>query len=419
MSADDVIIVGAGPAGLAAARRLREAGRSVRVLEARDRIGGRAHTDTALLGQPFDLGAHWLHARASNPFVRIAADLGFVCDADLPHLGFYVGGARLPLERERRILEAFERFKHQVQEVGRAGRDVPVATLIDPAHPEALHLSRLYTAKHGVAPEEGSTGDLGTYTWTPDDQAVRDGYGALVSRAFASVPVTLSTPVIEIDCSGTLPRVRTAAGALEARRVLVTVPMGVLRAETIAFRPRLPDWKLDAIAGIAMGNSLKVGLRFSRALLGVYGPALLNQISPDGVAMDIEIWPAGRNGVTCYFDGPQALELEREAVRGSRREGGCVAVDRALEGLASIFGSEIRREVSASARTGWATDPWALGAFSAPLPGRAAGRLALARPVDERLFFAGEATSIEYGGDVHGAYFSGLEAAEAILASLT
>lgn len=407
VSGRDVIVVGAGVAGLAAARRLLGAGREVVVLEARDRIGGRAHTDFQSLSAPFDLGCHWIHAPALNPLAEVAVDLGARCERDVPHLGFYADGSRLAGEREAEIRLAFERFKRDLREAGRSGRDVPVSTLLDAASPGARQVAALFIAKHGVALEHFSTLEFGLYAWEPEDWAVLDGYGALLRRFLSGVPVHLSTPVEGIDWRANGVRARTPRGVIDAGCALLAVSTGVLQAGTISFRPPLPDWKLRAVEALPMAHSLKVGLRFSRDVFRLAGPGVLSALSRSRPPLDVEIWPAEWSGASVYFDGPPALELDR-STPGE-------AEDLAIEGLAEIFGSQVRSSVAASLRTRWSSDPWARGAFSSALPGRGVPRADLARPVEGRLFFAGEATSIRFAGDAHGAYLSGLSAAEQIL----
>ena len=202
---------------------------------------------------------------------------------------------------------------------------------------------------------------------------MRDGLGALVHRHFASVPVTLRARVRRIDMSGGHLRVESDAGTAEPTRVLVTVSSGVLRAGAIAFTPRLPDWKQRARE-----------------------------------AMDVEIWPAGWNGATCYLDGDLAWHLEEA--------GGRAVEEFALDMLAGIFGTSIRAALVTAARTSWNQDDFTHGTYSAPLPGHADARAALGRAIDDRLHFAGEAVSIPWSGDLHGAYRSGLDAAAAMLA---
>lgn len=410
MSRYDAIIVGAGVSGLAAAQRLLQAGRRVLVLEARDRIGGRAFTDNVTFRRPFDQGCHWLHSPDENPFTRIADEHGFAHAPVAVSGAIYVGGARLP-ESEGRAVEACR--ERTFDAIRAAGADLPVSAIIDWNDPAAAHVAHAFTAKMGIEPQQASSLDFARYRWVGEDRPVRDGLGALVHRHFAAIPVTLSARVRRIDWAGPWLRVESNAGVVEAPQVVITVSAGVLRAEAIAFAPGLPDWKLKAIEAIPMARALKVGLEFSREVFGIAGPAFMTAIPSAEPrvqkvdAMDFEIWPAGWNGVTCYFDGDLARRLEE--ARGRAAE------EFALETLAGIFGTSVRKSLRTAARTGWNQDDLTHGTYSAPLPGRAAERAALGRPVDGRLHFAGEAVSIAYSGDMHGAYLSGLDAAEAIL----
>ena len=431
MTTYDAIIVGAGVSGLAAACRLLEAGRRVLVLEGRDRIGGRAFTDTTTFRHPFDQGCHWLHSPEENPFTSIAEEHRFVVAPEAAFNGICVDGARLRPDEERSVLEFRDRTFAAIRRAGdagdggagdgaggRGGADRPVSEFIDWDHPAASHAAHFFTAKMGVEARQASTRDFANYRWIGEDRPVRDGLGALVHRHFASVPVTLGARVRRLDTSGASLRVESDAGTAEAAQVLVTVSTGVLRVGTIAFTPRLPDWKLRAIDSLPMARAIKVGVEFSRDVFGVAGPAVITVMrAPSGDpahradgsrdAVDVEIWPAGWNGATCYLDGDLARYLEEA--------GGRAVEEFALDMLAGIFGTSIRAALVTAARTGWNQDDFTHGTYSAPLPGHADARSALGRPLDDRVHFAGEAVSIPWSGDLHGAYQSGLDAAEAML----
>jgi monoamine oxidase len=258
-----------------------------------------------------------------------------------------------------------------------------------------------------VAPERISTLELGRYVWSPDDRPVMEGYGALLRRHFSDVPVTTGAPVRAIDWGRDPVRVETPQGTVEARAAIVTVSTGVLGAEAIAFRPGLPDWKRDAIAALPMASALKIGLRLA-APVHDGGVALLYAVTRAGIPMDIELWPAANPGATCYIDGPPAARLERDGGPAAAREA-------AVEGMAEIFGARVRSGVRAALVTEWGDDPWTRGTYSNALPGAGDCRARLARPLDDRLYFAGEAATEEYSGDVQGASDSGRAAAGAIL----
>jgi len=408
MSSYDAIIVGAGVSGLAAARRLLAARRRVLVLEGRDRIGGRAFTNTTTFRQPWDEGCHWLHSPDENPFTRIADEQGFVYAREAASGGIYVDGVKLSSPQERAAVACREQAFAAVRSTGTAGSDRPVSEIIDRDHPAAAYAAHAFMAKMGIEPRQASTRDFANYRWIGEDRPVRDGFGALVRRFFADVPVTLGARVRRIDLTGTRPRVESDAGIAEAPQILVTVSTGVLRAEAIAFAPRLPDWKLRAIEALPMARAVKVGLEFTRDVTGLEGPAFLTAMTGHARdAMDVEIWPPGWNGVTCYLDGDLALRLEEA--------GGRAVEEFSLDTLAAIFGASVRDALRTTARTGWNRDDLTRGTYSAPLPGHVDARAALGRPLDGRIFFAGEAISIVWAGDAHGAYQSGVDATEAML----
>jgi len=412
MATYDTIIIGAGVAGLAAARRLLEAGRRVLVLEGRDRIGGRAFTDTTTFRRPFDQGCHWLHSPDENPFRRIADEQGFAHAPVAANGAVHVGGVRLGERQEQTLAEYREQIFAAIRG---AGSDRPVSEIIDRVDEAAAHVAHAFTAKMGIEPEQASSLDFANYRWIGEDRPVRDGLGALVRRHFAGVPVVLGARARRVDLTGPVARVGFDSGVAEAPRVVLTVSTGVLRSEAIVFAPRLPDWKLRAIGSIPMARALKVGMEFSRDVFGIPGTAFMTAVPSVARvgrrydAMDFEIWPAGWNGVTCYLDGNLARRLEEA--------GGRAVEEFALETLVGIYGTSMRQALLKAARTGWSQDDLTHGTYSAPLPGRAAERVVLGRPVDGRLYFAGEAVSIPYSGDMHGAYLSGLDAAEEILRS--
>jgi len=408
MSAYDIIVVGAGVAGLAAADRLLRAGKRVLVLEGRDRIGGRAFTDTTTFRRPFDHGCHWLHSPEENPFTRLADAHGFVYAREAAPAGIYVDGVRLAPDDERSAVDFRERTFAAIRRAGSDGADRPVSEFIDRDHPAAAYAARAFAAKMGIEPRHASALDFAHYHWIGEDRPVRDGFGALIHRCFAGVPVTLSARVRRIDWPGARARVVSDTGAAEAARVLLTVSTGVLREEAIAFTPRLPDWKLKAIEALPMARALKVGLEFERDVTGLQGPAFLTAMARGGRdAMDVEVWPPEWNGVTCYLDGDLALSLEEA--------GGRAVEEFAIDMLAGMFGPSVRDALRSSVRTGWNRDELTRGTYAAALPGRTDARAVLGRPLDGRLFFAGEAIHAAWAGDAHGAYQSGIDAADEML----
>ncbi|RZK87830.1 MAG: FAD-binding protein, partial [Methylobacterium sp.] len=259
-----VIVVGAGAAGLAAADILRQAGRPFTVIEARDRIGGRAHTELGLGPDcPFDAGAEYVHWAERNPWravaerenVRIAGQEGWA------RILFVDGRPATVTERNRRRA-AFSGLDAALKPVD--GPDRSLAEAAAAAGPDmaqaAAGLARLSL---GEEPERVSVLDYDRL-WSGTDLWL-DGYGSLVRRRFATMPVSLGTAATAIDWTGEGVRVTTPGGTLDAAAVILTVPVGVLAAGTIRFTPDLPAPTRDALGGLGMGAYSKVGLRLDPA----------------------------------------------------------------------------------------------------------------------------------------------------------
>jgi monoamine oxidase len=269
-----------------------------------------------------------------------------------------------------------------------------------------------FVAKQGVPVDRASARDFALYVWEGDDWPVVDGLGALVARCAGGLAVELATPVLRVAWgrrSGVA--LETPRGVLEARAALLTVSTGVLAGEAIRFDPPLPEWKRDAIAAFPMGSCNKVAFGFTRNPFGDLDTVLLlPDLGPDR-SVEFLLRPGGRDLAVATFNGPFAAELAGQGAGAMR--------DFAVGELARIFGSELGRRVrDPLLAADWDRDPWVRGSYAAVRPGCTGLREALARPVADRLFFAGEAVHDRYMGDVHGAHLSGEAAAEALLAAL-
>ncbi|MSO76129.1 MAG: FAD-dependent oxidoreductase [Alphaproteobacteria bacterium] len=407
----DVVIVGAGAAGLAAADHLRRAGLDALVLEAKDRVGGRAWTDSQRLGVPFDYGCHWLHSASLNPWVAIARRLGFtVAPRYVPRQTWLGTRWASPDELAERALY-YERSFAAIEAAGRAGLDLAASHLIDETSPWAPLLRQWMAALSSVDAEELSTLDHYNYRDTAENWPVKEGYGALVARFGEGLAVRLATPVTRIDWHRPRPAVMTEAGTIRAGAVIVTASTGVLAAETIRFDPPLPDWKLTAIEALPLGRANKIGIAFTKDVFDGADTGGMNLLAGAPRGMTYQIRPFGWNMASGYVGGAFCGELERA--------GEAAMVEHALAALQSVYGGDIRRHVGASLVSSWESDPWIRGAYSSAKPGQAHRRVDLARPIDGRLFFAGEAASPDFFSTGHGAYLSGVAAAEAALASLS
>jgi monoamine oxidase len=405
----DVIIIGAGAAGLAAARRLQDQRASFRILEAKSHIGGRAVTDTRTLGAPVDLGGHWLHSPALNPLTPLADRYGFHVKQSGEDFRVTRNGAFLNETDLAECLSYVDQCFDKISGVAADNVDCIVADLFPFRGPWHDMFEASFLAKQGVPLTQSSALDFARYVWEGDDLPVLDGFGALVARHAQGLQVELDTPVSRIDWGGKGGiTVDTPQGPLVARAIIIAVSTGVLAAEQIRFDPSLPDWKLQSIADLPMGSCNKVALGFTRDAFGVSDMMLMPDLGP-GQSVEFVVREGGRNIVTTMFNGPAAKELAAQGAKAS--------ADYALSILAGIFGNDVRGSVTERlVFADWDHDPYVRGCYAAALPGRYSARAELARPVEDRLFFAGEATHDIYMGDIHGAHLSGEAAAEAALA---
>ena len=405
----DVAVVGAGAAGLAAARQLRRAGRSFVVLEARARIGGRAFTDTSL-GVPFDAGAQYIHWAERNPWKRIADELGVPLQEDEwgdPPL-VYVDGVRLSeAERARRrggfnrIWSALTLGSAADQSFADAVRDAPAEVVAAAGGVTQFSL--------GEDPERVSIADY-QELWSGDDYLVPSGYGSLVARYGAAIPVRLATPVTAIRWNGAGVEIETASGTVRAGAALVTVPVGVLKAGGIRFSPDLPDPIQGALDGLGMGAYTKIALRLDRTRVGPLEATDYFEVLDGGRATSFEFWPFGRDLVIALLGGDHGRRISEA--------GEPAAVDFVTERLAAMLGGRIRSAILGGRLAGWWTDPYARGSYSVARPGHLAARMALREPVAERIWFAGEATAGGGAMTVGGATLEGERAAREAIKKL-
>ena len=406
----DVVVIGAGAAGLAAARTLLERGKSVVVLEARDRIGGRAHTDTATFGVPYDRGCHWLHSAHLNPWVDYGKGHGFDIYAaplgDWPPRALYVGDRRATAQEASDYRRAYESLTSAVSAAGRSGSDVSPASLFDVSAPwHQLAANMIGPWSMGKDLDHFSCTDW----WSGEggnDWYCRQGFGALVAHYGHGLPVRLSSPATRVRWDGQGVRVDTAAGVLEADAVVVTVSNGVLASGKLAFLPDLDASKHSAFEQISMGSYNHIALLFADDVVGLGEDAYLayHSESPEATAFITNIsgtplnfgWVGGRFG----------RELESA--------GESDAVDFGLAALVGMLGSGIREKFVKGSFTRWSQDEWTLGSYASAEPGFAHLRAALRAPVADRIFFAGEACHRSLWATCAGAYLSGIETAREV-----
>lgn len=407
----EVVVIGAGAAGIAAARRLMADGRSVLVIEASDRVGGRAHTESHTFGVPYDQGAAWLQGPSGLPFVDAARAKGYTLvdhsDADE---AFFVGGRRATdaewalygIANDR--IEAAIYGTPDVSAASRLPGDLPMS---------AVAQSWIGPMDYGVDFADLSLGDVNNYGRYAYNYLIREGLGTLVADLGTGVPILTGVTAQHIDWSGQGVRIETDQGTISADACIVTVSTGVLASGRLRFTPDLPPQQVQAIQDVPMGLLLKIALQFDGERFGLNENDFLTYAVPDKVpapATYFLTWPTGTDIAVGFAGGSFGWDLSRA--------GAADAIDFALGEFANAVGSSARRHFIKGSMSDWAGNPLTLGAYSAARPGRHASRAVLGQPLGDRVFFAGEALAGRYVALVSGAYMSGQQTAGAVVAAL-
>jgi len=414
-SSVDVAIIGAGAAGLGAARALENSNLSTIVLEARYRLGGRAFTVvTGGGGSPlavpnitFDLGCGWLHSADRNSFVRIAEQLDFEIDRTRPPWREQGFDAVFPPKERADFIEALDDFYDRAEVAAKGGRDSAASACLEPGNRWNPMIDAISTYVNGAELDRVSILDMDAYEDTGINWRVRRGFGLLVLTYGAPCPRAVNTKVTLIDHSGPRLRIETSQGTLSAAKVIVTVPTNLIAEESIRFYPALPV-KVDAARGLPLGLADKIVLALDQPdALPIDGN--LRGATMRTAMGSYHLRPFGQPCIEGFFGGRFARELE-DAGKGAMAA-------QAVDEIVAMLGSEFRPRLKPLIHSRWAHDPFARGSYSHALPGHAGDRAMLAAPVDGRLFFAGEATSPNFFSTAHGARDSGERAADEVLAS--
>ena len=407
----DIVIIGAGSSGLSAAKKLKEIGTSYVVLEASERIGGRAFTESNILGQPFDHGCSWISGSNDNIFSDLGKNNNFtLVDHSNPKIEMFErDGKRSPNEAVKEYNKSEIKIKEILRDTGRRGIDIPASKIIPKVPYGECFQNWEGALNYAVDVDQISTAEYWNTKESQPSFIVKEGLGSLVATLNDNFPIALDTNVLEVDYSGSGVKVVTSKGIILAKACICTVSIGVLKSEKIKFTPKLPNKTQKALNGIQMGLLVKIALLFDGNRLGFTENSFLQyDIAPENIGSGCYFlaWPTGHDYIVGFIGGRFAWNLSKQ--------GEDEIVEYALSKLEYLSGSNIRKHFLKGFASDWANNPLTKGSYSAVKPGYYGARELLNEPIAEKLIFAGEATAGDLAGLVNGAYESGKMAATRI-----
>lgn len=404
----DVVVIGAGAAGIAAAQRIKVSGRKVLVLEAARQAGGRCVTDISTFGTPFDRGARWLHGPDVNPVARLARGAGVEIYPASSSQRMRIGRRQARASEMEEFLSALVRANRAIDEAAQGKADVAALSVVpkdleDWGASAAFVLGPLLCGKDL---SEISAADYARALKRGSAALCRQGLGTLIARLAADLPIAFETPATRINWSGRALSVETKAGTIACRAIVVTVPSAVLSAGRISFAPELPKRVLDAASNLSLGS-------FDHVALQIPG----NPFDLERDDLIIEKADGTRTAALAARIGGSDLytvELAGSLGRDLSVQGEAAMEAFAREWVGKLFGSDSAKLIGKVQATRWNHDPLIGGAFSVAKVGAQGARKILMEPLGA-LHFAGEAAHETQWGTVGGAWESGVRAAEGAL----
>jgi len=405
----EVIIIGAGAAGIAAARRLAAAGKRCVLFEASDAIGGRCITDTRTFGVPYDRGAHWIYAADVNPLAKLALQNGVEIYPAPPGQRMRIG-RRYAREGEMEdFLASLVRANTAIADAARKG-DVACDRVLPKDLGEWRPTVEFVLGPYNCGKElaEVSTVDLARAGERDNNAFCRQGFGALLTKLAAGLPLQLATPVTGIEYwSRQRLEVQTAKGTFRPVAVIVTASTNVLAAGKIKFAPDLPKRLLDALGKLKLGSRDHIALELTGNPLGLRADELAFEKTESKQTAAIFANVSG--STLCVIDVAGSFGRELSG------KGEPAMIDFAITWLTGLYGTDFKTIVKRRHATRWDNEPWVMGATSVAAPGAQSARKIMQEPLSGRIFFAGEAAHEAHWGTVGGAWESGERAADAVV----
>lgn len=404
----EVVVIGAGAAGIAAARRIVAAGRKVVVLEASNRIGGRCITDSTTFDVPFDRGARWLTNADNSTIAKLARGAGMDMYPAPRGQRIRIGRRNARAGETEDFLALQVKVNRAIGDAVRGKPDIPAAAVLPKELGVWAGTTDFMLGAYGTGKDLQDMSALDLAMMAPRDNptACRQGMGTLIAKLGESLTIALSTPVTRVAWSGKDATVETPSGSLTAKAVVITASTNALLSGKMKFAPDLPKRQQDAANRLSLGSSDRIALELPGNPLGLAKDDVVIEQSTDKRTGLLLANFGGSTLSTVDIGGSFGAEMS------AKGEAAMTAF--ALEWLTKLFGADVAATVKRSTATRWNDVPYVLGGMSAAVPGGQPSRKVLMEPLGS-LFFAGEAAHETQWGTLNGAWESGERAAEGAL----
>ena len=415
----EVIIVGAGIAGISAAKILDNNNISNIVIEANNRIGGRAKKAPDSFGHWFDLGCSYLHEGEINPFTNVAKSLNVPIDQhngdifSIEKTKYLFGEKPILINKKKKVKKSYNSFLMKLNFYKENVEDNPLSTCLKINDPNYPILFDYLTGLNGIEANLVSARDFASVN-EGKDLIIESGLANMIDKWATGININLNNQVKQINWGRKQIEIYTKSKKYVCKSVLLTVSNGILANEDIAFIPKLPDYKIQAIHNLPMGILNKIGVLFEEGTfkdnqLGWY------VVTPDKYQNKIseifsfEIRKKEKEHMIFFFGGKKGSDIENYPKKYYKK---------IIEFIKKQFGDNIEKNIIKLIHSSWGKDPYSKGAYSYALPGHNFERDLLKKTLDKKVYFAGEATINKTYGTCHGAYISGNYAANKIINDL-